>query len=152
MFCSAHCRDKAYALFHRIECQIFSKLPADMVNELLKSWVNVRVLLVITKQGEELDQIMNHPAYKLPLAESFSHDVKKVFNSQEFSSVLAHGKSTCNNRFEDFNTKFKLPLFRSIMTVIYNLRHSSFFGNQFRGNQVMTRFDRTQKMFSNNDY
>lgn len=141
MFCSASCRDNAFGLFHRIECEIFSKLPLKDGYRLLKSWVAVRVLLVVTEQGEKLDEIMNNPAYRLPCAESFSHDVNEVFNSHDLSSILGHGKSTCDKKLVDLSAAgFDFSSIQTVLIWLHYLKQTAFFGGQNRGNQVNTRF------------
>lgn len=142
MFCSTRCRENAFALFHRVECQIVSKLASLEGDGLLATWDPVRILLVITKQGEELDRIMNHPAYKHPLAKTFSPNLKERFNSQDLSSVLRCMRVTSCNNLDDFSfdNEFDLSKFRTVSLWLYFLKQSTFFGEQGQENQVKIQF------------
>lgn len=142
MFCGTRCRDNAFKLFHRIECQILCNLPTDEGKSLIHDdiWTVVRVLLVVTKQGEELDKIMNDPAYKLPFAKSFSHNVKKVFNAQDLSTVLGHSRVKDDQIGADFSSLLELSLFKSVFSWLYLLKQTTYFGDQITGIQVKIKF------------
>ncbi|KAK7588157.1 hypothetical protein V9T40_005402 [Parthenolecanium corni] len=129
MFCSEICRKNAFETFHRIECQIFSMFPIGKEDNIsLNKWAAFRTLLVATKQGKELDQLMNHPVYKLPLATKFGRDLKEKFNSEDYSSVFYHGKRSRSNKLENYGSEFSLSVFVNVAKWLYLLRHTSFFG------------------------
>lgn len=127
MYCSTSCRENASEKFHRIECQIFSMLSPEDEEVSLMTWAAFRVILVATKQGEKLDEMMNHPMYKFPLSNKIRHNVKSLFNSQDYSSVFYHGQFSGADSFKDFSSGFALNPLMSVTTWMYLLKHSSFF-------------------------
>lgn len=141
MFCSEICRKNAFETFHRIECQIFSMFPIGKEDNIsLNKWAAFRTLLVATKQGKELDQLMNHPVYKLPLATKFGRDLKEKFNSEDYSSVFYHGKRSRSNKLENYGSEFSLSVFVNVAKWLYLLRHTSFFGELEDKKEVKINF------------
>lgn len=128
MFCSEACRDKAFKTFHRIECQIFSMFPVGKEDQIsFSKWAALRTLLVATKQGQELDQIMNHPVYKSPLTKNFTWDQSKKFNSEDYSSAFCYGKRSKSNNFKNYDSEFSFSTFMTVAEWLYLLKHTLFF-------------------------
>lgn len=116
---------------------MFGKLTMDERNGLLEDWCNIRTLLVLTKQGEELDKIMNHPAYKFPLAKTVSHNLKEKFDSLSLSSVLCHGRLTNDEKdLTDLSFGFNLSKFRLALMCVAVLKQTTFFDQQSKEDRV----------------
>lgn len=117
MYCSVRCRNDAYDHYHRMECAI---LPIAMeFGEEEPAWLALRILFVATKQGEELERILKHPAYQEPMKnidssvlENFDSDFMHVYNLMfNFQRPEGQWHPSCINA----------------VTYLYVLKHSEFF-------------------------
>lgn len=117
MYCSVQCRNDAYDRYHRIECAILT--IAMKFGEEEPAWLALRMLFLVTKQGEELETILKHPAYQEPLKdadasvlENFDSDFMHVYNLM-LNSHRGEGQwhPSCINA----------------VTYLYMLKHSEFF-------------------------
>lgn len=136
MFCSIRCRENAFEKFHRIECQIFSMLmDPDEEDVSMMTWATVRILLIATKQGQELDQMMSHPVYKFQLKKKCRPNPNEKLQLQDYSSIFYHGQFSCANKFKDFGSELSLNPFLAVARWMYFLKQTSYFGKEGK-NQV----------------
>lgn len=117
MYCSVGCRNDAYNRYHRIECAI---LPiAWDFGESELAWLSLRILLIATKQGEELETILKDPAFQEPMKNT---DPSVEYN---FDSTFLH---VYNLMFNYLRPTGKLhPGCINAVVILYILKHSNFF-------------------------
>ena len=121
MFCSQRCRDDAMNRFHRTECSILIKAFKFMDEISEKYWLAIRLLLIVTKQGEELEMLMQHPVYKDPFS-NVPSSVPTTFDSKDFAhmfSLVTHVDKRPAGSWDD-----KLEM---AVGFLYILKSASFF-------------------------
>lgn len=84
LFCSKSCLQKALNCFHRIECQILSLVGYPVETSL--NWLAIRLLMMATKQGKEIEALMTHPVFKNPLKKP-TGEFPDRFESQDYYNI-----------------------------------------------------------------
>lgn len=91
MYCGEHCRLEAYELYHRVECEI-AQLPKSIFDP--ADVLALRTLLVGTKQGEDLRNLMKNPnLYNLfevkpwPVDQKYTWDYESICNLNSFFNL-----------------------------------------------------------------
>lgn len=121
MFCSQRCRDIAMNRFHRTECSILiNAVNLTKVHE--KDWLAVRLLLIATKQGEELGMLMQHPVYKNPFSNNFNC-VPATFDSKDFANMFSMVNHLDKRPAGSWDDKLEMAVW-----LLHLLKSSSFFG------------------------
>lgn len=150
MYCSRRCRDDAFTLSHRIECQILSLLGNFPLANTV--WLAIRVLMVMTRQGEDLGKLMKHARFKNPMEKACNAVPKKVDSQDPIHLLDMKENIQFINRWDLANMELILseaalsvPLIRAAayvyrnMFVVNLLRNTSFFGTSAVG-KTQVRF------------
>lgn len=110
--------------FHRIECPIL--INAFNSTEIVeKDWLALRLLLVATKQGKELETLMQHPVYKNPLNDVLSN-IPTTFDSKNFSHMFNLVNHLDKRPPGSWDDKIGMA-----GLLLYILKSSSFFGTSY---------------------
>lgn len=116
MYCSEHCRTRAYDSYHRIECKLSFSIPYDSAKEAIA----LRMFLIGTEQGAALENLMNTLSISDIFAENFDFTDKPTRSDYLTALRLTHGA------FELARLKF---LVKNAVEVLVELRKFAFFEN-----------------------
>lgn len=119
MFCGKHCREKAFKLFHRTECEILALVRSLEFSKM--ELLSLRILIIASNQGKELKSLMVHPLYSYPIMDKYINVYDK-FISEDYFSV--------HNLEDNFSKRSVQNSFsRSVVAAVllHVLKQSSFF-------------------------
>lgn len=118
MFCTTVCQESAYNRFHRIECEIIGHVRHFGIKD--SSWLAIRMLMVASNQGAEIETLMKHPIFR--------HPMKKVTNI--LPSEDSDNYANIHNLEDHVEERcFDYPNGLMAVLLLHILKHSFFFGS-----------------------
>lgn len=100
MFCSIKCQDAALNNFHRVECQILPSFLKLKLSE--REILAVRMLLLATKQGQEMKEFMKDPDFSQPFVKR-KVELNKKYNTKNYHIICNLEDKLTELSSEDFS-------------------------------------------------
>lgn len=125
MYCSQLCKEDAFKQYHQIECQMDLYFQALMKTLPFNIRLTIRTFLVATKQGEDLEKLMQNSFFKNPMKKAID-PISKKFNSEDAVHLL----NLTNDSLIDQSSQWKeaVVMMWSVFVMYYFLRKTPYFG------------------------
>ena len=131
MYCSVECREKAFNLYHEIECKMLPLWGNVEKSCLQRRLLILRAFLRGTKQGSELTSLMSNPEVYDAISGKLD-STNTHYSLQDYVTFLDPGFNYSDNVHNPFNY-FAM---KEALAIFAGLHHVSFFGNEEKQFQV----------------